>query len=357
MKPLAEIWTRRRFLQSTAAMASAVPAVALPKNRNLIVDETEASFTSKQAKRRKELWGLLGDLPWRHQPAAPKLISKEDHPGYTVERLVLDLNGAEPVPAVLLIPKKRKARAPGLLYIHWHGGMYDLGKEQLLRGVPAQPAYAPVCAEKGFVTLAIDSWCFGERKHVADGGEGEQDAFKLMLWNGRVLYGMMMFDEFRAMDYLASRPEVDGDRLGVLGMSMGSTKAWWLAALDPRVKVCMDVCCLTDYEELIRTHGLKEHGIYYYVPSLLKHFQTADINELIVPRAHLSVNGRQDPLTPPAGVEKIRERLLPLYRQHGKESDCRIELFDCAHVELPEMRALILEWMDRYLAGDRSESH
>ena len=296
--------------------------------------------------RRRELWGLLGDLPWTHRPAAPRLIGREEHAGYTLERLVLDLNGIEPVPALLLIPHKREPRAPGLLYIHWHAGMYDLGKEQLWKGVPAQPAYAPVCAEKGLVTLAIDSWCFGERKHDNDGSEGEQNAFKLMLWRGRVLFGMMMFDEYRAMDYLATRPEVNPQKLGVLGMSMGSTKAWWLAALDPRVKLCMDVCCLTDYEELIRTHGLKEHGIYYYVPSLLKHFQTADINELIAPRPHLSVNGRKDPLTPPLGVEMIRERMTALYRKYGKQADCKIELFDCAHVELPEMRKLILEWMD-----------
>jgi hypothetical protein len=84
---------------------------------------------------------------------------------------------------------------------------------------------------------------------------------------------------------------------------------------------------------------------------LLKHFQTADINELIVPRPRLSVNGRRDPLTPAAGVEKVRDHLLPLYRKYGKESDCRIELFDCEHVELPEMRKLILECMDRELVG------
>ncbi len=310
-------------------------------------------LNTRQESRRKELWGLLGDLPWNHQPGPPRVVSKEDHETYTLERLVLDLNGIEAVPAILLVPKKRREKAPGLLYIHWHGGMYDLGKEQLLRGVDAQPAYAPVVAEKGIVTLAIDSWCFGERKHESDGHEGEQTAFKLMLWRGQVLYGMMMFDEFRAMDYLAARPEVDASRIGAFGMSMGSTKAWWLAALDPRVKVCMDVCCLTDYEELIRTHGLKEHGIYYYVPSLLKHFQAAQINELIVPRAHLSVNGKRDPLTPAAGVEKIRDYLMPLYAKYGKESDCRVELFDCAHVELPEMRKIILEWMDR-LVGSHS---
>jgi len=344
-----DLFTRRRFLQDGAAIvtSAAVAGTATASAGRGVVSDDLQSFHSHQEKRRKELWGLLGDLPWEHSPSPARLVSREEYDGYTLERLVLDLNGAEDVPAILLIPKKRAARAPGLLYIHWHGGMYELGKEQLLRGVTAQPAYAPVCAEKGIVTLAIDSWCFGERKHESNGSEGEQTAFKLMLWRGQVLFGMMMFDEFRAVDYLASRPEVDAERIGALGMSMGATKAWWLAALDPRVKVCMDVCCLTDFEELIRTHGIKEHAIFYYVPSLLKSFQTADINELIVPRAHLSVNGRLDPLTPPAGVEKIRNRLMPLYAKCGKQTDCRIELFDCAHVELPEMREMILQWMGR----------
>lgn len=350
MKPLGELTTRRKFLQgSAAALAWQAKPLAKAVSSRGVSAQTDASFAAYQEKRRKELWGLLGDLPWQHRPGPAKLLKSEEHEGYTLERLQLDLNGVEPVPALLLIPHKRQRPAPGLLYIHWHGGMYDLGKEQLLKGVDVQPAYAPECAQKGVVTLAIDSWCFGERKHEADGKQGEEDAFKLMLWEGQVLFGMMMFDEFRAMDYLASRAEVDSKRLGALGMSMGATKAWWLAALDPRIQLCLDVCCLTDYEELIRTHGLKEHGIYYYVPSLLKQFQTAEINELIVPRPHLSVNGRRDALTPPAGVEKIRDHLLPLYRKYGRESDCRVELFDCAHEELPEMRREILEWMDRYL--------
>jgi hypothetical protein len=65
------------------------------------------------------------------------------------------------------------------------------------------------------------------------------------------------------------------------------------------------------------------------------------------------VNGRHDPLTPARGVEKVRNHLLPLYRQYGKEADCRIELFDSAHVELPEMRKLILEWMERFLIENK----
>jgi hypothetical protein len=310
---------------------------------------TSARFAHYQAERRQALWGLLGDLPWQHEPGPVKVLSVEQYDGYRLERLVLDLNGIEPVPALLLIPNKRQPKAPGLLYIHWHGGMYDLGKEMLQKGVPVQPPYAPVCAELGLVTLAIDSWCFGERKHEQNGKQGEEDTFKLMLWQGRVLWGMMLFDEFRALQYLTSRPEVDVNRIGAFGMSMGSFKTWWLSALAPQIRLAIDLCCMTDFEALIEAGGLHYHGFYYYVPSVLKQFDTVGINELTVPRPHLSLNGRRDVLAPAVGVEKIRDGLLPIYKKYGRESDCRIELFDCAHEELPEMRALNIEWMKRYL--------
>ncbi|HEX5235794.1 MAG TPA: alpha/beta hydrolase family protein [Silvibacterium sp.] len=350
---------RREFLRASgmaggslvAANASSMAAVAGSSDSSRNV---KTEFAIYQERRRWELWNLLGDLPWDHEAAPPQLVRKEKHDGYVLERWILDLNGVEPVPALLLIPDRRQDPAPGLLFIHWHAGQYDLGKEQLLRGTSVQPAYAPVCAEKGLVTLAIDSWCFGERKHQPNGHEGEENTFKQMLWQGRVLWGMMMLDEFRGLSYLAGRAEVDPSRLGAIGMSMGATKAWWLGALDPRVKLTMDVCCLTDYESLIDTHGLSGHGVYYFVPSLLKHFDTFQINELTVPRAHLSVNGRKDPLTPPEGVEKIRNKLLPLYRTYGREQDCRIELFDCAHEELPAMRDQILRWMDQFLVSRSS---
>jgi hypothetical protein len=313
------------------------------------MDQSQEDFAVHQQRRRQELWGLLGDLPVGHQPRLVRTVKRERGDGFTLEHLALDLNGTEPVPALLLIPDKRPQPAPGLLYIHAHGGTYEVGKEELLQGRKVLPAYAPVCAAKGIVTLAIDSWCFSGRKHDKDGRNGEMDAFKLMLWKGQVLWGMMLFDEFQAVSYLASRPEVDPRRLGAFGLSMGATKAWWLAALDPRIRVCIDLCCLTDFEELIKISNLKGHSIYYYVPRLLKHFQTQQINELIVPRPHLSLNGRQDLLTPPKGVERIRDHLLPLYRKYGKAADCRIELFDCGHEETPEMRKHVAEWLDRRL--------
>jgi hypothetical protein len=333
---------RRTFLQGSAALFGVGATVTQTSASH------DESFPAYQARRRKELRALLGDLPEQRSPRA-RLLKTEKREGFALEHLELDLNSIEPVPAYLLLPDKRSPRAPGLLYIHAHGGTYELGKEELVQGRKVLPAYAPVCAAKGIVTLAIDSWCFSGRKHQEDGRNGEWDAFKLMLWEGRVLWGMMLFDEMQAITYLRDRPEVDPDRIGAFGLSMGSTKAWWLAALDPRVTLCIDLCCLTDFEELIRAHNLKGHGIYYYVPQLLKHFQTHQINELIVPRPRLSLNGRKDALTPPAGVERVRDHLLPLYARHGRKEDCRIELFDCGHKETPAMRQLVAEWLDRYL--------
>jgi alpha/beta hydrolase family protein len=340
--------SRRAFVQRTLSLSF---SSLLSIEAFAAMDLSKEQFTAHQEKRRQELWSLLGDLPARHKPKPAKLLKTELGDGYRLEHLELDLNGFEPVPAYLLIPEKRQQPAPGLLYIHAHGGTYEVGKEELIKGRKVLPAYAPVCAAKGLVTLAIDSWCFSGRQHDKDGRTGELDTFKLMLWKGQVLWGMMMFDEVQAVTYLASRPEVDPTRIGAFGLSMGSTKAWWLAALDPRIRLCIDLCCLTDYEELIKINNLRGHSMYYYVPSLLKHFQTHQINELIVPRAHLSLNGRQDLLTPPKGVERIRDHLLPLYEKYGKKEDCRIELFDCGHEETPAMRKLVGEWLDRYLVN------
>lgn len=310
------------------------------------------SFSQHQAQRRLALRGLLGRLP-EPRPPVSRTIAVEEFPGFTLQYLELDLNGLEPVPALLLLPHRRPARAPALLYLHAHGGTYRLGKDELLFGRRGLPAYAPALAERGIVTLACDSWCFGGRAHDVNGRQGEHDTFKLMLWRGQVLWGMMLFDELQALDFLAQHPQVDATRLGVFGMSMGATKAWWLAALDERIRLCVDLCCLTDFDALIAAHHLRGHSFYYFVPDLLNHFDAAAINELIVPRPRLSLNGRLDPLTPPLGVERIRNHLLPLYREHGRPDDCHIELQKCGHEETPAMRREVLEWLERHLVAPR----
>ena len=295
--------------------------------------------------RRQELFRLLGDLPNRDHPVSFRVLSVSKEKTYILERLVLDLNGIEAVPAYLVTPLTHGPH-PCMLYNHAHGGNYSLGKEELLRGrsLLQQPPYAEALAQRGIAALCIDTWLFGERS-----GRTESELFKQMLWHGQVLWGMMVFDSLRALDYLCSRSDIEASRIGTMGLSMGSTMAWWLAALDTRIKVCVDLCCLTDFQALIEARGLDGHGIYYYVPSLLKHFTTSEINALIAPRPHLSLAGNLDGLTPPAGLDRIDRELRRVYEELGYPEAWELKRFDVGHVETPEMRVAVLNFLDTWL--------
>ena len=130
---------------------------------------------------------------------------------------------------------------------------------------------------------------------------------------------------------------------------MGSTMAWWLAALDTRVKICIDICCLTDFEALTAHRSLEAHSVYYFVPSLLKHFTTAQINALIAPRAHLSLAGTFDPLTPPDGLDRIDAELREVYTAAGAADGWRLSRFATGHMETAAMRAEIIAFLRRWL--------
>ena len=297
--------------------------------------------------RRELLYSLLGDLPDRERPLGVEKIGEEEVDGaYKLETLTLDLNGIEQVPAYFVAPLRTVGPIPGILYNHAHGGAYDLGKEELTAGRAAlqAPPYARALTQQGYCALCIDHWLFGERR-----GRTESELFKQMLWEGRVLWGMMVYDSLRALDYLASRPEVDAERLGTAGISMGSTMAWWAAALDTRIKVTVDLCCLTDFQALIDSRGLDGHGIYYYVPALLKHFTTGQINELIAPRAHLSIAGNHDALTPPAGLDRIDAELTAVYEQHGASERWLLQRYEIGHLETAHMRVQVMDFLSRFL--------
>ena len=143
--------------------------------------------------------------------------------------------------------------------------------------------------------------------------------------------------------------DLDAARLGTLGLSMGSTMAWWTAAVDTRIRVCVDICCLTDFDALIDTRGLDGHGVYYYVPRLLKHFTTAQINALIAPRAHLALAGIYDRLTPPIGLDRIDAELCRVYEAAGAAKAWRLSRYHCGHMETAAMRAEILAFLAEHL--------
>lgn len=294
--------------------------------------------------RRRRLYGLLGDLPPRRRRVTARTVSRERREGYVLETLLLDLNGLEPVPAYFVRPLEGDGPWPAVLYNHSHGGHYEVGKEELLRGQEYIRPYAADLAAAGCAALCIDAWGFGERR-----GRTEGEIFKEMLWRGRVMWGMMVYDSLRALDYLAGRKDVDAGRLATLGISMGSTMAWWTAALDERIAVCVDLCCLTDFDALIASGGLDAHGIYYYVPGLLKHFTTGEINALIAPRPHLALAGRYDRLTPAAGLDRIDAHLRRVYRAEGAAGAWRLRRYDIGHLETAAMRAEVLAFLARWL--------
>ncbi len=295
--------------------------------------------------RREQLYALLGDLPERTRPIHAELIAREEREKYILEVLRLDLNGMEYVPAYFTRPQGDEP-CPAVIYNHAHGGDYALGKDEFLVGRSAlqAPPYAVALAQMGIAGLCIDAWNFGERR-----GRTESELFKELLWRGHVLWGLMVYDTLRATDYVLSRSDIRTDRLATLGMSMGSTMAWWHAALDERVSVCVDLCCLTDFQALIETRGLDGHNLYYYVPGLLKHITTADINALICPRAHLSLAGVFDRLTPPAGLDRVDAALQQVYADAGVPERWQLLRYSSGHFETWDMRQRVLRFLDQFL--------
>ncbi|WP_460975898.1 dienelactone hydrolase family protein [Spirosoma knui] len=310
------------------------------------MNRPEETRQATKPQQRDLLYTLLGKLPDRSHPITAEVIDRYETEEMIVEKLRLDLNGIEPVPAYFTRPKQAPQNVPVVLFNHSHFGQYEVGKDEFMRGRAEMqsPPYAVALAQAGYAGLCIDSWCFGERQY-----RNEVDTFKEMLWHGQVLWGMMVYDHLRALDYLQTRPDVDAERIATLGMSMGSTMAWWLAALDERIRVCIDLCCLTDYQSLIEENGLAQHGIYYYVPDLLTHFTTAQINALIAPRAHLSLAGRFDPLTPMNGLQRIDRQLRRVYEAEGAADAWQLTIYDTGHEETAAMREDSMAFLKKWL--------
>ena len=121
-------------------------------------------------------------------------------------------------------------------------------------------------------------------------------------------------------------------------------------ALDERIKTGVPICCLTRYQNLIRNQLLKAHGIYYFVPNLLNHFDTEAIVALIAPRPVLFLDGDQDGTSPVDGIHAIEEAVRPVYRLYDQEKSFQSEVYaGQGHLYTPEMWAKTLKWFDEQL--------
>lgn len=330
------------------AKAELAPPFAVPASRE--------AWEVKRQEVRAELWTLLGRLPPRPTTPNVETLSREDRGEYVVEKFQFDNGAGATVPGYLLLPKNVSAKLPAILYCHWHGGDYDVGKEELFQARHTPEAPGPALAKRGYVVLAIDAYCFGERNGRGPGGPaekgyaGEETTAKFDLWIGRTFWGMLLRDDLMALDYLASRPEVDPGRMAVTGMSMGATRSWWLMALDERIKTGVAIACLTRYQNMIEHEALHEHDIGYFVPNMLNHFDTEAVVALIAPRPVLLQNGDQDNGSPVDGIRAIESAVRPAYRLYGKENEFQNLIYaGQGHVYTPKMWAKTLAWMDEHL--------
>ena len=84
---------------------------------------------------RKKLYGMLGKLPNRNRPISVKLVSTEERDGVIIEKLLLDLNGRELVPAYFSKPKNSSGTLPVVLFNHSHFGQYEVGKNEFVNTI------------------------------------------------------------------------------------------------------------------------------------------------------------------------------------------------------------------------------
>ena len=305
---------------------------------------------------RTRLWQLLGEIP-RPTPPSVRLLAISDEADHRREHFTFENGIGDRVFGYLLLPKRRRAPAPAILYHHEHGGKYALGKEAALR--VRENGYAPglALAAAGFVVMAIDAYGFGEREKLGPAGADESGAvaelslFKHFLWQGRTLWGMMLHDDLSALAYLRSRPEVDAKRIGATGMSLGASRSTWVAALDERIKAVAPVSQMTRYRDFADQGQYRLHSIYYYVPGMLA--SGIDMEHIVAataPRHQLILSGDSDPLSPIAGIHKIVKYARDAYAAQGAAERFEVKLYaGVGHAYLPAMVEALLDFFRRAL--------
>ena len=363
-------------------------------------------FVQKQADRsRFELSYLQGRFrglaPWQkiarakvlehlfYTPPAvapqPEVIRREDRGDYVQEYLTFQTTPDLRVPAYVLIPKHGTRPAPGIVLLHCHGGFYVWGKDKVVQ-LDDEPALltdfkkqlyggtslATELVRRGYVVITIDMFYWGERRMLLDDDppsyrdpqtmtkedvaafnrrsqQGEQLVARSLLAAGITWPGVMLWDDMRTLDYLATRPEVDRRRLGCVGLSVGGYRSFVLAALDPRIKAAVAVGWMSSFGSHIRRHIVNSIGLTFHIVGLYRYLDLPDLAALIAPRSILVINGSKDSLFPPEGVKAAFAKIEQCFRKAGAPERQRCRLYEAPHQFNVQMQTDAWEWLERSL--------
>ena len=237
--------------------------------------KTRPEAEAWQNELRTALVELIGGFPADRSDLSPRVVETEDFATYTRETVLFRSRPNMSVYGYFLTPKRFEAPGPAILCLHGHGrGVDDIVGIRKDGGVRArqggyQRDFALQCVNRGYAVLAIEQLGFGHRRDEATRGRGVarsscQPASGAALLLGQTMIGWRVWDAMRSLDYLATRPEVDMGRVGVMGISGGGATTFFSAALDDRVKVAV----VSGYFNTFRDSALSiAHCMDNYIPA------------------------------------------------------------------------------------------
>ena len=331
---------------------------------------------------------VLEHLFYAPPPAAPAPMGlrREDRGDYIQEDFTFQTTPDVRVPACLMIPARARRPAPGILVLHCHGGFYVWGRDKVVAARetehPALREYkqqlyagrsiATELVRRGYVVLTIDMFYWGDRRmlldedppsfrdpsHMTDeeiaafnrrSQQAEQLVARSLFAAGITWPGVLLWDDLRSLDYLASRPEVDAERLGCVGLSVGGYRSFVLAALDSRIRAAVAVGWMSSYGAHIRRHVVNSIGLTFHIVGLYRYLDLPDFAALIAPRSVLVINGSKDELFPPDGVRAAFEKIQKCFAKAGVPERQQCRLYDAPHEFNLRMQSEAWEWLDRNL--------
>ena len=304
---------------------------------------------------RQGILNCLGEFP-KKIPLNLKIETTKQEDGYARSLLSFSVEERERITAWLLVPgtPKPEARWPAMLAIHQHGGEYQLGKSEPagLAG-PIVNHYGLDLCRKGYVVLCPDLLCFEDRRvdktddvKLAD-HDYEHFEFTKRVLNGSCLQTKYLHDLSCCIDLLQSLPEVNGEKIGTIGHSLGGQEALWITWYDERITCGVSSCGFGQIETILRDNVL--HNRALYVPGML---QLGDLDLLlndISPRPFMATNGESDRLFPIDGVREIASKTKARYSTLDADSNFQSLIFQGGHEIPSNFKSEMYSFFDKWL--------
>ncbi len=188
--------------------------------------------------------------------------------------------------------------------------------------------FALQCLRRGYAALCIEQRGLGERSGRTDHKHNDLFSARAAWILDRTMIGDRVFDVDRGLDFLATRPEIDCRRIGLLGHSGGGTTSLYAGAvLDRFDTVIASGCFSTFVDSIVRN----SHCNCNYIPDLLTWGNMAEIAGLCAPKKLVIVNGLRDTIFPVAPAAAEFDRVRDIYRLMGRENGCEFVIGDEGH--------------------------